>query len=74
MHNMITQLEKSIEEFNIDLKTKQLLIENKINSIKDLWNLKRQDLKKLGLNDQQINQISIQMQLIGIDLNKKVYK
>ena len=71
---MITQLEKSIEEFNIDLKTKKLLIENKINSIKDLWNLKRQDLKKLGLNDQQINQISIQMQLIGIDLNKKVYK
>ena len=42
------------------------------NIINDLWKLNRHELKQLGLTDQQINQIIIRLQLIGLDLNKKV--
>jgi len=71
---MITHLKKNIETLNIDIKTRKILSENKITYIEDLWNLKKQDLKKIGLNDYQINQISIKLQLIGMDLNHKIYK
>jgi hypothetical protein len=51
----------------------KLLKENNIALIKDLWKLKRDNLKKLNLNDSQINDIIIKMQLLGLDLNKKIY-
>ena len=66
-------LEKEIEELNLDKKTTNLLKENDINFIKDVWVLKRQDLKKINLTDSDITQISIKLQLYGFDLNKKTY-
>ncbi len=44
-----------------------------ISSIDNLWNLSRTDLKNHGFTDKEIKHISIKMQLLGIDLNKKIY-
>ena len=56
---------------NNEIITK-LTIHNIIN-IKDLWQLKRNDLKKIGLTDNEIKHIIIKLQLHSIDLNKKTY-
>lgn len=50
-----------LKNFNIDL-------------IQDLWILKRNDLKKMGLATSEINNLIIKLQLLGLDLNKKVYR
>lgn len=44
-----------------------------VSSIDNLWNLSRTDLKNHGFTDKEIKHISIKMQLLGIDLNKKIY-
>ena len=66
-------LEKEIEELNLDSKITKILKENNIIFIKDVWILKRQDLKKMSLTDSDITQVSIKLQLYGLDLNKKIY-
>ena len=66
-------LEKEIEELNLDDKTTNLLKDNNIIFVKDVWILKRQDLKKMSFTDSDITQISIKLQLYGLDLNKKIY-
>ena len=68
-----TTIEKSIKELDIDNFIIDKLNQNNINYIKDLWNLKRKDLKKFGLTDQEIKHIIIKLQLHSMDLNKKVY-
>lgn len=50
----------------------KLTIHNII-TIKDLWQLKRNDLKKIGLTDNEIKHVIIKLQLHSIDLNKKTY-
>ena len=64
--------EKVISVFD-DEKTLDIFSENNINFIKDLWILKRKNLKEIGLNDTQINSIIIKLQLHGLDINKKIY-
>jgi len=66
-------LELPIESLNIKKNIIDKLKHNNIFSIKELWVLKRKDLKVFDLNDIEINQIIINLQLNGIDLNKKVY-
>ena len=66
-------LEKEIIELDLDKKIIDILKQNNINFIKDVWVLKRQDLKKIDLTDSDITQISIKLQLYGLDLNKKSY-
>ena len=66
-------LEKTIEELDIDKKIINKLKEKNINHIKDVWILKRKDLKEYGLVDSEINQIAIKLELHGLDLNKKKY-
>ena len=66
-------LEKDISELGLNEKVRKILEQKNLNQIKDIWNLKRQDLKKLGLNDSEIHQIIVKLQLFGIDLNKKLY-
>lgn len=65
--------DKKIEEIDVDKTVYQKLKNNNICLIKDLWGLKRKDLKNYNLNDSEVNQIIIKMQLIGLDLNKKIY-
>jgi len=45
-----------------------------IELINDVWILSRKELKQLGLIDSEINSIIISLQLMGLDLNKKVYR
>lgn len=62
-----------VTELNIDIKIVDKLKENNIVTIEKLWNLKRNDLKKMGLTDGEIKHIIIKLQLHSMDLNKKVY-
>lgn len=69
--NMI--LEKNIEELQLNNKVINKLKENNIQKIRDLWIMKRKELKQLGFSDSEISQIIIKLQLHAIDLNKRVY-
>lgn len=66
-------LEKPIEELDINNKLIDKLKSNNLVYVKDLWMLKRKDLKGFELSDSEINQIIIKLQLHGCDLNKKIY-
>ena len=66
-------LEKNIEELDINPSIVNVLKENSINKIEDVWALSRKDLKDFNLKDSDISQITIKLQLYGLDLNKKVY-
>ena len=66
-------LEKPIEELDMSTKLTEKLKSNNLVYVKDIWMLKRKDLKSLDLSDSEINQIIIKLQLHGCDLNKKVY-
>lgn len=65
--------EDKIDKMNISLKIINKLKENDIYEIKDVWVLKRKQLKELGLTDKEIKSIIIALQLEGLDLNKKIY-
>ena len=66
-------LEKNIEELELNDKVLKVLKDNNINLVEELWVLKRKDLKDFGIKDSDITQITIKLQLYGLDLNKKVY-
>ena len=66
-------LEKNIEELQLNNKILNKLKEKNIMVIKDLWKMKRKELKQLGFSDSEISQIIIKLQLHAIDLNKRVY-
>ena len=64
---MTINYSEKIEELINKLKDKEL------NYIEDVWVLKRINLKTLGFSNDEINNIIISLQLIGLDLNKKKY-
>ena len=66
-------LAKNITELGLNSKITQTLIDNNIDTIRLLWELNRKKLKSFSLTDSEINQITIKLQLKGLDLNKKVY-
>ncbi len=66
-------IENDIEVLGLNEKTNNILKDNSIFKIKDLWVLRRQDLKKIKLSDSDINHIIVHLQLKGYDLNKKTY-
>ena len=66
-------LEKPIEELDVNSELTEKLKSNNLVYVKDLWVLKRKDLKNIKLSDSEINQIIIKLQLHGCDLNKKIY-
>ena len=66
-------LEKNISKLNLSTKINNTLKDNSINTIEDLWKLKRKELKDMKLSDSDITQVIIKLQLYGLDLNKKVY-
>ena len=70
---MIKHLTAPIETLEIDTNIISKLHQNNIYNVKDLWNLKRKNLKELGLTDSKIKHITIKLQLNSIDLNKKIY-
>ena len=66
-------LEKNIDELQLNNKIINKLKEKNIMIIKDLWKMKRKELKQLGFSDSEISQIIIKLQLHAIDLNKREY-
>ena len=66
-------LEKDISELNLSTKINNALKDNSINTIEDLWKLKRKELKDMKLSDSDITQVIIKLQLYGLDLNRKIY-
>lgn len=69
----IAQLDKDIDNLNLDKSVIERLKKNQIYTIKDIWVLTRKDLKKIGFNDHDLYQIIVNLQLMGVDLNKKIY-
>lgn len=66
-------INSEITLLGLDRSIENKLRTNSINYIKELWSLKRKDLKKLGLTDSEIKHIIIKLQLHSMDLNQKVY-
>ena len=69
----VAQLDKDIDNLNLDKIVIERLKKNQIYTIKDIWVLTRKDLKKIGFNDHDLYQIIVNLQLMGVDLNKKIY-
>lgn len=70
---MCKYLTEKIEFLFLDSSILNKLKYNRIETIENLWKLKKQDLKKMNFIDREIQQIIIKLQLVGIDLNKKTY-
>ena len=66
-------LEKDLSFLKLDSKIIETLNENNINNINDLWCLNRKDLKEFKISDKDIHNIIVQLQLNGLDLNKRKY-
>lgn len=71
MTNYCMDLTKSIDKLEISKEIKELLKSNKICSLYELVKMNKNNLKKIGLNPNQISQVEIQLQLNGLDLNMK---
>ena len=70
---IMLSIEDQITKTNLSTKIINKLHENNIFFIKDIWVLKRKDLKKMNLTDKEIKSIIITLQLEGLDLGKKIY-
>lgn len=66
-------VDNEISTLELDDSVYKILLANNINKIGDLWIKNKSELKNYGLNDKEIKYISIKLQLIGLDLNKKMY-
>ena len=64
---------KSINNLSLSKEMIYKLKEKELNYIEDIWKLKRINLKELGFTYDEIKEIVISLQLIGLDLNKKKY-
>lgn len=73
MKKINDNLKKDIKILDLDRESLTILKDNRINLIEDLWLLTKKDLKMFGINDKDIKYISIKLQLLGLDLNKKIY-
>ncbi|MBQ8681412.1 MAG: hypothetical protein IJ509_00665 [Bacilli bacterium] len=66
-------LTSSLKTLEIDTTIINKLNQNNIFAVKDLWKMKRKNLKEIGLTDTEIKHITIKLQLHSIDLNQKIY-
>ncbi len=73
MHKKNIYIEKDIGILDLDKQIVEILKKNEIVTIENLWVLNRKKLKEFGLKDNEIKQITIKLQLLGLDLNKRVY-
>ncbi len=66
-------IDEQITKLNLSEELIQKLKSKNINTLKDLWILKRKELKEKEFNDSEIKSLIIALQLQGLDLNKKMY-
>lgn len=64
----INYKEQNIRLLDISCSTIEILKENKLTSIGQLCKKNRTDLKKIGLTNNEINKIDIELQLRGVNL------
>ena len=65
--------EKDIKILELDSDVVKVLVDNDIKTVGDVWVLNRKKLKALGLKDSDIKQVIIKLQLLGLDLNNRMY-
>lgn len=66
-------LENDLSILDLESDILEILSNNSIKTVGELWVYNRKKLKELGLKDTDIKLITIKLQLLGLDLNKKVY-
>jgi len=66
-------LKVNIADLFFEKNLEKKLYDQGIETIENLWVLKRKELKNKKFTDAEIHQIEIKLQLMGIDLNCKVY-
>ena len=66
-------IEKKIEVLELEKDVLNILKDNDIKLVGDIWVLNRKRLKEMGITDKDIKYIVIRLQLLGLDLNKKMY-
>ena len=64
---------RAISSLSLSKELINKLKDKKLNYVEDVWVLKRINLKTLGFTNDEIKEIIISLQLIGLDLNKKKY-
>ena len=67
-------LDLDVQTLDLEQSILNILNDNDIKLINDLWLCNRKKLKEFGIKDADIKQIIIKLLLIGLDLNKKVYR
>ena len=67
-------LDKDIIYLNLDKKISNVLKQNNINKINDLWSHNRKNLKDIGMTDSDIKEITIKLELNGLELNRRLNK
>lgn len=66
-------VDKDIKILDLDKEIEEILRKNNIATIENIWVMNRKKLKELGLKDNDIKQVTIKLQLLGLDLNKRIY-
>lgn len=66
-------LNNNISFLNLDKLIIKKLNKLNINTIEDLWNCNRSYFKDNNFDNLEIKDIKISLQLLGLDLNKKIY-
>lgn len=66
-------VDKDIKILDLDKEIEEVLRKNNIVTIENIWVMNRKKLKELGLKDNDIKQVTIKLQLLGLDLNKRIY-
>ncbi len=66
-------VESDIDILDLDSEIIKIFREHEINTVGVVWTQTRKSLKGLGLKDSDIKQVIIKLQLLGLDLNKKIY-
>ena len=65
--------EKDVKILELESDVLKVLKDNDINTVGDVWVLNSKKLKAMGLKDSDIKQVIIKLQLLGLDLNKRMY-
>ena len=67
-------LDEDITFLNLNNTLSNILKNNNIYKVNDLWLYNKKDLKNIGVNNNDIKEIVIKLELLGLDLNKKYNK
>ena len=73
MSQKVNILDKKISCLSLNDNINNILNNNNIIFVKDLWVLNRKTLKSFNLSDKEIYNIIVKLQLNGLDLNKRKY-